>query len=96
VPAENISITLSIENVADAVAGLTANISLPPGAGLAIKGELAALMAVKYGRDLPPQVAALGAKAKADYRRANNPLPPSMGFDPALASPGAPLWQRGW
>ena len=96
VPSMAIPITLSIENVASSVTGLTTVISLPPGAGLAIKCELAALMAIKYGRELPPQVAAIGAKAKADYRRANNPFPPSMGFDPALASPGAPLWQRGW
>lgn len=58
-------------------AALGANdpVALPPGYEEAIVYQLAARLAIEYGRGVPPDVAALARAAKTDIKRANFRVP---------------------
>lgn len=75
VPSATISFHLRTWRLLQSFAALTTTLALPPGYQRAIEYSLAEEFGPEFGKDTPPQVMRIAAKARANIKRINAPSP---------------------
>lgn len=71
VPSQALPLVLSADRVMSTVPDLATVLTLPPGAALALRYQLALQLATEYGVPVSGELVALATNYKADYKRAN-------------------------
>jgi hypothetical protein len=85
---------LDLDRVFSQVASTATTLSLPPGYALAIRYNMAIMMAPDYGRQISAEVQAIAASSIATLKRANT-VKRRARFDDALLNDSPAIYQTG-